>query len=184
MLTLEDQAYDLIVETNVEEDGVYAFGDLQASGEEYNVVFAQENTEYAMDQVISWGWIGPVIVGNGEEVELPDFEISLQGFGPTGPAPDAAFSGAALATDNPILFEWTAYPQATTYWMDLARGEEQELVWQSGYVHDTSVAFDGTLDDGTHIQPGQHWWGVGARRALGPLTLTVYGYLSRLTAEP
>jgi hypothetical protein len=46
------------------------------------VLFAQEwNTQYDVNQVISWGWIGPVAVENGADVELADFDTSLQGFG-------------------------------------------------------------------------------------------------------
>jgi hypothetical protein len=71
-----------------------------------------------------------------------------------------------------------------TYWVDLTSGEEQILVWQSDFVQDNSAAFDGALNDGTAIQPGDYWWGVGARRGFGPYTLTSYGYLSQLRVEP
>ena len=182
---LEDQSYAIIAETTAAADGVYTFSNLPASDGGYNVLFAQEwNTGYGTDQVISWGWIGPVGMGPGEVAELPDFEISLLGFGPVSPGPDDPFSAAELGSGNPIIFEWTAYPQALTYWVDFAWGEEEELVWQSGFVQDTSVAFDGTLDDGTAAQAGGYWWGAGARRELGTFTLTLYGYLSRLTVEP
>jgi hypothetical protein len=165
-------------------DGVYAFTDLQASGEGYNVTFAQEwNSHYGTDQVISWGWFGPVAVEDGMVVELPDFDVSLLGFGQVSPEADATFSAAAISPGNPITFEWTAYPQAAKYWVDLVRGEEQELVWQS-VVQATSLAFDGTLDGGGHIQPGDYWWGVGARRESGSYPLTVYGYLPGLIIEP
>ncbi len=184
-LKLEDQTYNVIAETTVGADGVYAFADLEASSGGYNVLFAQEwNTQYGIDQVVSWGWMGPVTVEDGAVVELPDFELSLSGFGQINPEPDATFSTAALSSQTPVVFEWAAYPQAVAYWVDLARGEESEVVWQSTLIQDTSVAFDGTLDGGTHIQPGEYWWGVGARRALGSYTLTVYGYQQRLSVEP
>jgi hypothetical protein len=185
-LVLEDQSYAVIAETTVAADGVYAFDNLPASAGGYNVLFAQEsNTDYyGTDQVISWGWIGPVVMGSAEVVELPDFEISLLGFGPASPEPDDPFSAAELGSDNPIIFEWTAYPHAETYWVDLVKGVEEELVWQSGFIEDTSVLFDGTLDDGTSVQAEEYWWGAGARRELGAFTLTLYGYLSQLTVEP
>ncbi len=184
-LRLEDQAYNLIAETIVGADGVYVFPDLDPSSEGYNVVFAQErNAQYSIDQVASWGWIGPIAVEDGKVIEVPDFEISLQGFEKINPEPNASFSAAALSSENPILFEWTAYPQADTYWVDLARGEEQEVVWQSTRVQATSLAFDGRVGNGTHIQPGEYWWGIGARRELGPYLLTVYGYLPVFMIEP
>lgn len=166
-------------------DGVYVFPELEPSSEGYNVLFAQEwNSQYKTDQVISWGWLGPVIVESGAVIELPDFDVSLLGFGQVNPGPETALSAAAISSDNPITFEWTAYPQAATYWVDLVRGEEQRAVWHSSLVQTPSLAFDGRLDDGTHIQPGEYWWGVGARRELGAYTLTVYGYLLGLVVEP
>lgn len=186
-LKLEGQAYNLIAETIVDADGTYVFPGLQPSAEGYNVLFAQEwNTQYEIDQVISWGWIGPAAVEDGADVQLPDLDISLLGFGQVNPAPNATFSAAALSSQNPILFEWTTYPQAATYWVDLARGEEeeQEVIWQSPLGQASSLAFDGTLGNGTRIQSGDYWWGVGARRDAGSYPLTVYGYLSVLRIEP
>ena len=89
-----------------------------------------------------------------------------------------------LSPENPIVFEWAAYHQAVAYWVDLARGEEQQVIWQSSLIQATSLAFDGTVGNGAHIQPGEHWWGVGARRELGSYMLTVYGYLPGLIIEP
>jgi hypothetical protein len=184
-LMLENQSYNVIGEVTVDEDGAYVFADLEASSAGYNVLFAQEwNEGYEVDQVITWGWIGPIAVENGAVIELPDLDISLLGFRPLDPAPEATFSAAEITSEAPIVFEWRAYPQATTYWVDLSLGEELEMVWQSPFVQDTSVAFGGTLSDGTHIEPGEYWWGVGAQRALGPYTLTVFGYLPGITIEP
>jgi hypothetical protein len=183
-LKLENQSYNVIAETTVGTDGVYAFSDLKASSEGYNLLFTQAwNSQYGTDRVVSWGWLGPVAVENGTVVELPDFDISLLGFRQVSPAADATFSAAALSPDNPIPFEWTAYPQAVKYWVDLVRGEEQELVWQS-LVQAKSFAFDGTVGNGAHIRPGEYWWAVGARRESGPYPLTVYGYLAGLIIEP
>jgi hypothetical protein len=178
-LVLEDQSYNAIRETRTGEDGLYVFSNLQALSEGYNLVFAQEwNTQFEMDEVVSWAWIGPVVVDPGAAMELPDLEISLEGLRAVSPESDDSFSAAT------IVFEWTAFLEVTTYWVDLTWGEEQDLVWQSDFVQDNSAAFDGALNDGTSIQPGDYWWGVGARRGLGPITLTVYGYLSQLRIEP
>jgi hypothetical protein len=183
-LKLENPSYNVVAETTVGTDGVYAFPNLEPSSQRYNVTFAQKwNTQYGTDQVVSWGWLGPVAVESGAVVELPDFDVSLLGFSQVSPGPDETFSAAAISPQNPITFEWAAYPQAVRYWVDLVHGEEQELVWQS-LIQATSFAFDGTVDSGAHIQPEEYWWGVGARRELGPYKLTVYGYLSGLIIEP
>jgi hypothetical protein len=183
-LKLEDRSYNVVAETTVGANGVYAFDNLEPSGEGYNVSFSQGwNSQYGMDQVVSWGWLGPVAVENGAVVELPDFDVSLLGFGQASPEADATFSAAAVSSENPITFEWAAYPQAVKYWVDLVHGEGQELAWQS-LVQATSLAFDGTVGSGGHIQPGEYWWGVGARQESGPYPLTVYGYLPGLIIEP
>ncbi len=184
-LKLEDASYKAVAETTVGTDGSYTFTGLSPSSQGYNVLFAQEwNSQYEMDEVISWGWLGPVAVGNGATVELPDFDIALQGFGQVSPEPNASFSAAAVSFADPIQFEWNAYPGATKYWVDLVRGEAQNVLWQSAPVQGTSLAFDGKLSNGSHVEAGEYWWGVGARRELGSYTLAVYGYLPVLMIGP
>lgn len=176
IIKLEDQAINTIAETVSSDDGTYTFTNLAATSEGYNLVFAQEwNTQYKLDQVISWGWLGLIPVSDGTIAQIPDFDVSLLGFEPTTPAANASFS--AVSSSNPIQFEWIPYPGATKYWVDLAHGQNQNIVWQSSIVQRTSASFDGTLTDGSQIQPGEYWWGVGARRDLGMYKLTVYGYL-------
>jgi hypothetical protein len=163
--------------------GAYALPGLPP-GEGYTLLFAQAwNEGYAIDQVISWGWLGPLAVSSGATLALPDLELSLLGFGQLAPAPDAAVSAGALSPANPIAFEWTPYPQAERYWVDLSPAEGS-AAWQSDLVEGTSAAFDGTLEGGAPLQPGEYWWGVGARRAAGTYTWTVYGYQQRLSVEP
>ncbi|MFQ5610868.1 MAG: hypothetical protein ACE5H9_01900 [Anaerolineae bacterium] len=184
-LKLEDPAYNLITQTSAGNDGVYAFGDLAPSSQGYNVVFAQEwNEHLSLEEVVSWAWLGPVAVEDGTVAQLPDLEISPLGFGPISPEAGASFPAGVISPENPLRFAWTVYPQATTYWVDLVRGEEQTLVWQSPLVQTPTAAFEGALSDGTRLEPGEYWWDVGARRALGPYTLTVYGYLPGLIIEP
>jgi hypothetical protein len=117
-------------------------------------------------------------------VTLPDWDVSLAGFGPSAPVAYASFSTEAISALNPVDFEWTAYPGATAYWVDLSRGEELDPLWQSGLVGELTVDFDGQLADGTRIAPGEYWWGVGARRTIGSYTLTVYGYQQRFSVKP
>lgn len=184
-LKLEDQSYTPVAEATTDANGVYTFLDLDPSEQGYNVLFAQEwNQNFEIDQVISWGWMGPVVVQAGSALELPDFEISPLGFKQVSPESNSTFSAAAISAANPIRFEWSAYPQAATYWVDLARGEEQPVLWQSLLVEAGPVEFDGTLSDSSHIQPGDYWWGVGARRPVEAYIVTVYGLQQRLTIEP
>jgi hypothetical protein len=181
---LEDQRYNVIGEARVDDNGFYRFENLTPSSMGYNVLFAQEwNEEYEVDEAITWGWIGPVPVRGGAAVTLPDLEISLLGFEPVSPQPEASLVASDVSPDDPIEFEWEAYPGAIRYWVDLLYGKDQQRVWQSPLVEDTAVAFDGTLDDGAQIEPGAYWWGVGAQRAVGAYTLTVFGYLPPLKIE-
>lgn len=184
-LKLEDQALNTIAQTATGDDGTYNFLDLAATSEGYSLVFAQEwNSQYRLDQVISWGWLGPIVVADGTVAQMPDFDISLMGFEPDTPVPNASFSAASVSSSNPVEFEWLAYPEATQYWVDLASGQDQNIVWQSPVAQKTWITFDGRLSSGTQIQPGEYWWGVGARRDLGAYKLTVYGYLPALVIVP
>lgn len=183
-LFLEDSAANPIAEASITAGGQYTFDALSPSEEGYTVVFAQEsNAQFDIDQVISWGWLGPVPVQNEAVINLPDFDIALQGFGQTSPAPNASFSAAALAAE-PITFEWSGYPQANDYWLDLAEEKTEQIIWQATVDGGTSLSFDGRIDGGGSIQPGEYWWGVGARRQLGNYPLIVYGYLPVLQIEP
>jgi hypothetical protein len=183
-LSLENQAYALVAETTVGSDGVYRFEKVPPSAQGYNVLFSQEaNPQYQVDQVISWGWLGPVAVAGNDAIKLPDLDIALLGLEPTQPAPNAAFSAAAVTAGDPIDFRWSAYPQAAKYWVDLAQGEQMDLVWKSPSLQTTSVTFNGQTQSGA-IQPGEYWWGVGARRKVGDYTLTVYGYVPVLLIDP
>ncbi len=186
-LRLEDTTYNTIAGTTVKPDGSYVFSNVHPSSQGYSLVFAQEwNTQYEVGEVISWGWIGPVAVDGDIDVQLPDFDISPQEFGQVSPEPNAAVSATALSPARPLQFEWTEYPRAITYWVDLAQGEEdnQQVVWQSPLRQGDSLFFDGTLGDGGRIQIGDYWWGVGARDDSGPYPVTVYGYLSALRIKP
>ncbi len=186
-LRLEDNAYNVVAQTTVKSDGSFVFPDLEPSNGGYNILFAQKwNTQYDIDEVISWGWIGPVAVDSDVDVKVPDFDISLQGFGGVNPEPNAAVSAEALSPESPLQFEWTAHPQAVAYWVDLAQGEkdEQEVVWQSSLSQGDSLPFDGTLEDGEQIKTGDYWWGVGARNDAGAYPVTMYAYLSALRIKP
>jgi hypothetical protein len=171
-LRLENQAYEQVGETRVASDGSYSFENVPPSAQGYNLLFHQEaNPQYELEQVISWGWVGPVVVAADESVDLPELDIALLGLKPVSPAPNTSFSAG-----EPITFEWSAYPQAAAYWVDLVQGEDMRPIWKSVPLQSTSVTFDGQAQKG-QLEPGEYWWGIGAKRDLGGYTLVVYGYL-------
>jgi hypothetical protein len=173
LLRLEDQSYNVLAETTTSSDGGYTFNDLPASDQGYNVLFSQDwNSQYANNQqIISWGWLGPVAVQDNNTISLPDFDIDVLGFDQR--SPDASTS---LSAGSPIQFEWNARTGAGSYWVDLAN--QQAVVWQSAPVEATTTSFNGQLE------AGQYWWGVGAKSDLSGYTLTTYGYLQAVSVDP
>jgi hypothetical protein len=174
-----------VAQATVGADGRYAFAELQPSPEGYTLLFAQEwNPHYAIDQVISWGWLTSIALAERTTVALPDLDLSLLGLRQVAPEPDAVLSAAGLSAGSPAQFEWTPYPRAARYWVDLSRGGEPDPIWQSALVEGTSLSFDGALSGGSSLAPGEYWWGVGVRQPVGSYIWTVYGYQQRLFIGP
>jgi hypothetical protein len=172
MLKLENQVYEQVAETVVASDGSFSFENVPPSDQGYNLLFQQEaNPQYDLEQVISWGWMGPVVVAADESVNLPELDIALLGLRPVSPEPNASFSAGTS-----ITFEWSAYPQATAYWVDVVQGEDMRPIWKSAPLQSTSVTFD-SQKGRDQLEPGEYWWGIGAKRDLGDYVLVVYGYL-------
>jgi len=182
---LEDQNYAIFATTSTDENGFYTFDNLTTLGQSLNVLFAQEwNEQYDIGEVVSWAWLGPVTLSSGSTVELPDIDIALLGLNQISPTPGTSLPGSQISAQNPVIFEWTPQPAASSYWVDLTKGDELTHIWQSVLVETTSVAFDGSLDDGSQITPDTYWWGIGARRDIGNYRLTIYGYLPTLVITP
>ena len=182
---LEDVTYVIVATVTTDDQGVYTFDGLASLDRGANVLFAQEwNEQYNTDEVVSWAWLGPLSVARGNVLNLPDFDVSMQGFEPVAPSAGASFSAADISAQNPIVFEWSPYPEAIDYWVDLMQGDDLNRVWQSPLVGTTSVAFDGTTAEGSPVTADTYWWGVGARRMVGNYQLTIYGYLPTLTITP
>ncbi len=178
---LEDQNYVTIATVATDAQGMYTFDDLTVFDTELDVLFAQEwNEQYDVSEVVSWAWLGSLTISKGKTVEMPDFEIGLQGFEQINPPTDASYSAGDISAQTPLTFEWMPYPAASAYWVDLAQGDDSTIVWQSSLVDATSVIFDGVLNDGSHIMADNYWWGIGARKDVGNYELTVYGYLHGL----
>jgi len=184
---LEDQTYAIVATATTDAQGAYTFDSLTASGidKKLNVLFAQEwNEQYDVSEVVSWAWLGPLTVSEGATVELPDFEIGLLGFEQVNPPTGTSFSAGEISAQNPLTFEWAPYPGASAYWVDLTKGDGLTQVWQSALVGTMSVAFDGTLDGGSHVTADTYWWGIGARGDVGSYHLAVYGYLPAFVITP
>jgi hypothetical protein len=181
-LVLEDKDYRVVREIEVS-GGDYLFEDLPASEEGYNVVFTQDrNPQFSVDEVASWAWIGPTPVGDGDTVFLADLEIGLLGLHQLNPPVDAYLNDNTITSESPLIFEWTPYPLASRYWLDLRYGSALQMVWQSDFVESPSVAFDGNLTDGATIEPGTYWWRVGAQ--VDGISMTVSGSLAGFTIRP
>ncbi len=149
---------------------------------QFNVRFAQENnTRFDDAEVVSSAGIGPIQLPAQGELSLPDLEIATLGFGQLTPEEEAEVSAAGITAFTPLVFTWTVYPAADEYWVYLYEGEDEVPVWKSAFVTGTTVNFNGVLDDGSRINPGDYWWGIGALKDLGDYTLTVYGLDARLT---
>jgi hypothetical protein len=184
-LHLEDISGNTLAETTVGVNGEYEFADVAPSSQGYTVAFAQtwNTTLFEVEEVISWGWLSEVRVAANQTVQLPDLDIAPLGFGPQSPEPNEARPVDTIDFERPLRFEWAAYPQANFYWVDLAIGDEQNVVWQSDPTDETEVEFLGVLNDGSTVTAGEYWWGVGAQRQVGGYTLTVYSYLPVLRLQ-
>jgi hypothetical protein len=182
LLVLEDQSLNIVAETTLGADGRYRFANVPASVDGYNVTFSWErNPTYGLDEVIAWGWIGPVAYADQEAIQLPDLEIGLLGLEHIQPEPDTIHSAAAISAGTPLTFVWDQHPAASQYWVDLLAAPVLERVWRSPFTPTTSIDFSGRLDDGRHIPPGQYWWAVGGQRVRDGYPITVYGQLAGLS---
>jgi Ig-like domain from next to BRCA1 gene len=183
ILSLEDYSNQAIAIASTSDDGTFTWTDVPASDQGYNLVFSQSaNNQFGIDQALSWVWVGPVPVQQGQAIQLADIDISPLGFAQTNPEPEAVFSAAAITPSTPVMFQWSDYPGAVDYWVDLVNTDEANI-WQSNLVSAQSASFDGTQTNSTHIQAGEYWWAVGARRWLGDYQQTVYTYLINMNIE-
>jgi hypothetical protein len=184
-LILEDQSLAQIAETIVSQDGIYTFYDVPTNLDGYNILFSQDqNNDYGVYDVVSWGWLGPIPAQEGSVIDLPDFDVGLQGLEYLNPIPDSQISGSAITENSPLSFQWTGHPYAETYWVTLLDGDNFVEIWKSGVMTNPSVDFDGRLNNNSIIQPGQYWWVVGFKGTLGDFTITAFGFLDGFTVIP
>jgi hypothetical protein len=164
LLNLENQDLFTVQQITSPPGGEYTVFDLLPSAKGYSILFSQDiNPGFRTDQVVRWGLVRTSPVLTGEMTGMPDLEISLLGLGPVTPLPDAQLTNGPITLDNPLRFEWSAYPAADQYWVELRLNRLSAPVWDSGFIDSTTVNFDGTLWSGATIQPGTYWWSVGVR---------------------
>ena len=184
-LKLQTQSYQVIAETTAAADGTYAFNDVAAPEDGYNIVFSQDwNGSYTGEEIATWAWLGPVYIHDGETITLPDFDISLKGMRPLSPTFEQQISQNLIFSGEPISFTWWSYPQAAYYWVDVARGADLIEAWQSELSDTPETEWNGALPDGSSAPTGDYWWGVGAERELNEYVLTVYTYLTKFVIKP
>jgi hypothetical protein len=180
-LVLENQDY-LAVQKLSFQKGEYRFDNLPASIEGYNILFSQENNpQFENGSVVSWAWIGPVSIRDGETREMPILDLSIQGLQPLSPSDGSIFKASSLQT-TPLVFEWQGVPTASRYWVDLFIGSSFQSVWQSDFISQPYVRFNGSFQSGERLAPGSYWWSVGMQ--IDDLSLTVVSPVAGFTLLP
>ena len=163
VLALENQDIYYVQQLTIP-DGEYVVYDLAPASNGYSLLFSQNNNlGFPQNQVIRWGLVKASPVVAGEITSFPDMEISLMGMQPVMPVISAEVSDGPVNAQNPLRFEWTAYPDADQYWLELRANRLSAPIWDSGFISTNSVAFNGVLWSGFAIQPGTYWWSVGVR---------------------
>jgi hypothetical protein len=151
----------------------------RSPGTFFTLTFYQVNNPQfpSTSQVASLAWIEGNLPTGTDIIDFPDLEISinLNGmiFGPQAPADGVSYSAAAISPSNPIQFSWSLYNQGETYYVELGLVGSDQVLWTSPEVNASSLMWDGTLDNGSHISSGTYWWRVAVRK-----TLADYSFIS------
>jgi hypothetical protein len=141
-------------------------------GTNFTLTFYQVNNPQfpSTSQVASLAWIEGNLPTGTNIIDLPDLEIStnLNGmvFEPEVPADGYSISAAAISPSNKIRFSWSLYSQGETYYVELGLVGSDQVLWTSPEVNASSLMWDGTLDNESHISSGTYWWRVAAGKTL------------------
>jgi cytoskeletal protein RodZ len=175
-----------VLTTTTGTDGAYQF-QVGWKNKAYVITFALESNPQLSpsSNYVTWTWIAGTILG---DIEAPDLEISAAPkgdlFEQAQPPDSSSHSASQITFQNPLTFEWTGYPQAEQYWVDLGISGETEPAWYSIPVMDVAVDFDGTLTNDTKISEGTYWWAVGALRSEPGFTIYTYTHNWTLVITP
>jgi hypothetical protein len=97
-LVLEDSQQSPLFNAWPAQDGAYAFTNLPAAVSGYTLVFERsEQDGFDIKDVISWGWLGPIIPQEGQDLTLPDFELGYLSFEHIHPEPYASLSANSIS---------------------------------------------------------------------------------------
>lgn len=123
-----------------------------------------------------------LIIGNlpigMNTITIPDFEISINTdegiFETLAPMDGGTYSAALISSANRIQFVWSLYNQGSSYRVELGLHDSDQVLWTSNSTTLTTVTWDGTLGDGSHITQGSYWWRVSATNPLANYTVIIY----------
>jgi hypothetical protein len=122
-------------------------------------------------EVASLAWIEGTLPPGTDIIDLPDFDVSLNQNGMFFelliPTDESSFPASVISESNKLQFTWSPYSQGGSYKVQLGPTGSNVPVWSSNPpVAATSLLWNGTLDDGTHITQGSYWWRVSATSSL------------------
>lgn len=169
-----------------DENGAYQF-EVDWVDENFALVFSYESNTHLnpASNYVAWSWIEGILIG---DLEIPNLEISSAPSGSLfeqlSPANDSSYAASQINKDNPIRFEWTEYPMADQYWIDLGREGEDHPVWSSVAVADLFTDFGGKLNNGSQISEGTYWWAVGTLRTQSGFRFLAYTHNWTLVITP
>ncbi len=139
-------------------------------------------------EIASFAWIEGTLPSGVDTIQLPDLEVSLNIdgmiFDLQTPTDGSTYSAAAISSSNPIQFNWSLYNQGESYYAELGEAGSDEPLWISNEATLTTLMWDGTLADQTHITQGDYWWRVAATKSLGDFTLIVFTQEWDITFNP
>jgi hypothetical protein len=160
-------------------NGNYSFITL-APGTTFTLAFAQaDNLQLTpIAEIASQAWIEGTLPTGINKIELPDLDISLNVEGMVfrlvTPVDGAVFSAAVIGPSNPLQFIWAFYYQGDSFYIELGPNGSDSPIWLSDDTTSTSMMWNGTLDDGSHIPAGTYWWRVAVKKTLGNYSMIVY----------
>jgi hypothetical protein len=169
--------------------GYYSFITL-APGTTFSLEFSHNDNPQLtpIQEVASMARIEGTLPTGENIIELPDLEVSLNIDGMifrlVSPVDGATFSAAVISPSNPIQFTWTLYNQGAGYYIELGSTSSDEPLWISGDTTSTSLMWNGTLNDGSHISEGAYWWRVGVNMPLGRHEFTAFTHEWDLLLNP
>ena len=177
-VSVELEMQSVITSVLTDFNGCYTFQAIFAPGK-FSVAFShQSNSQITGPNIVHWAWLDGVLLDTGITLTLPDLDISLeinsQHFTPISPTDGASIAIDQISLENPLLFEWQPYDDASSYWVDLGLLDDTVPVWQSTKLRTNLAEFYGNLDGTGYIQAGSYWWSIGCQTRIDVYNFIVY----------